>query len=183
MHVAGGADRFPVLFAQLDYFLVQPNQVVVGPDFGILDLALQKDVVAQRLDLEIIVKFLRLGKTLAEFIRGDLLGVFLQHEVEKLARHAGAAYDQAFPVLLEDIPGDKRMGVEIFRMGYRDQIVNVVQPFPVLGVKNDVIGVGLDVGGVLLAEPSGVLALEALLQFLGRNVDKIAFHAEQKPYA
>ena len=183
MHVAGGADRFPVLLAQLDDFFVQPDEVVVGPDFGILDLALQKDVVAQRLDLEIIVKFLRLGKTLVEFIRGDLLGVFLQHEVEKLARHTGAAYYKPFPILLKHVSGNKRMTVEIFRVGNRNEIVNVVQSFPVLGVKNDVVGVGLDVGGVLLAEPSGILALEALLQFLGRNVAKISLNAEEKPDA
>ena len=105
VHVARGDNRLAELFAQADDRAVEFTQL-----FLILDLAIadHKRVVADRLDLQVIVKF----RDAAQLRPGRAV----EHGAEQLARLAGAAKQEPFAVLHERAFEDARLFEERFQV-------------------------------------------------------------------
>lgn len=65
----------------------------------------------------------------------------IRHRPEQLARFAGRADDQSLPVRHQLCLGDDGIALEVFQVGRRHQLIQVLQPQLVLGQNNDVLGV------------------------------------------
>ena len=137
MHVAGGADGLAQLLAQAD-----DGAVVVLQFLVVLRLALadQEAVVAQRLDLEIVVE------------RRDALELvpvlMVAHGLEQLPRLAGGADDQPFAVRDQLAFGDGGIALEIFEIRRGNELIEVFESRFVPRDQNDVLGIA--VGAVAL---------------------------------
>ena len=129
MRVAGGNDRLAELFAQRDDPAVEIAQPLVVRDLALGD---QEAVVADRLDLEVIVE------------RGDALDLVLrlpvQHGAEQLARLARRADDEAVAVLLQHGLRDAGIAAVILQIAHRDETIQVLQPDEVFDQDNLMVG-------------------------------------------
>ena len=135
MHVAGGDHGFPELFPELHHPLVQRDQIFLGVDIPQSLRFDHKPVVADRLDLQIVIKLHNAG---------DLfVALSVEHGTKQLPRLAGAAQDQTFPVLLDQTLWDQWSLVKIFQMGLGYQLVEVDAPRLVLCQYDNVVGMKL----------------------------------------
>ena len=129
MHIAGGADRLVKLPAQLHDGTVEVPQLLLGTGLAVLQ---HEEVVAQRLDLQIVVE------------RGDTLELLpvlvLHHRPEQLSGLTGGADDKALPVGRQLGLGDNGETAEILQVGKGHELVKMLQSQLVLGQKDDVLG-------------------------------------------
>ena len=129
MRIAGRHNGLAELFAELDHLAVEVAQSLV---IAHLALGNEKAVVADRLDLEIVVKVCN--------ILNILLRASVEDRTEKLARLAGGTDDQSLAVLLQKCLGDTRIALVVFQIAVRDQAVQVFQSRLVLDKQDLVIG-------------------------------------------
>ena len=128
VHVRGGDDRLAELLAE-----PVDRAVVVLEDRGVADGAVvdQKGVVADGLDLEVVVE------------RGDLfelLAARARHDrAVELAHAAGRADEDALAVLQEQAFGHGGHAVEVFEVGLADHLVQVFQARAVLDQQDHVV--------------------------------------------
>ena len=132
MDIAGGTDG-------LTQFLTQTNDntVELAQLFLRLHLALSqhKLVVAQRLDLQIIVE----GRNTLQFF--PIL--MLRHRLEQFARLTGRADDQTLSVLHQLRFGNDGESLEVFQVGRRNQLIQVLQTQLILRQYDDMLGLAL----------------------------------------
>ena len=131
MDVAGGDNGLIQLPAQL-----QDGAVIILQYRLVLDPAVfhQKTVVADGLDLQIVVKLCDLFQLF--FLRA------VHHRAVQLAHAAGGADEQSLPVLQKQAFGDGGAAVEIFQVGLGDHLIQVFQSRPVFGQHDHVVGLG-----------------------------------------
>src|SRR5690606_17938302 len=91
----------------------------------------QEAVVAQRLDLQVIVK--------AGDVQQALARLSFENGLEQLARLARGADNEALAALFDFGPGNPRMAVEMVQVGQRHQLVQVPQARLVGGQDDDVV--------------------------------------------
>ena len=129
MHVACGAHRLAQLLAQPDDGAVELPQLLLRLHVAV---AQHEHVVADGLYLQIVVE------------RRDALQLrpvlVVGHGPEQLARLAGRADDEPLPVGRQLRLGDGGHALEVFQIGRRDQLVQMLQPQLVLGQNDDVLG-------------------------------------------
>ena len=133
MHVAGGAHRLAQLLPQPDDGAVEIPQLLLRLD---IPLAKHEHVVADGLDLQIVVE-----RRDALQLRPVLAAV--SHGAEQLARLAGRADDEPLPMGRQLRLGNDGHALEIFQIGRRDQLVQVLQAQLVLGQNDDVLGMAV----------------------------------------
>ena len=127
MHVARGHYRDIQFFAKFDNFPVQVPQFFLG---GSLSVPQHEGVIADGLNLQVVVE----GRNLL-----DPFMVFpVHHSPEQFTCLAGAAQDQALPVLLDHVPGHMRHTLEIVQVADGYQPVQVHQAGPVLRQQDNV---------------------------------------------
>ena len=130
--VAGRDDRFVQVFADPDNRLVELHQLGAAlrlPRFQ------HKFVVADRLDLEVVVKagdFTQLLERLA-----------VDDRPEELPRLAGGTDQQPFPVLHDLALGGAGAAVEVFDVGAGNQFIEVFEPDAVFDQQDLVVGLQL----------------------------------------
>ena len=154
--VAGGHHRLVQLFANAhNGAVVLPQALHVG-----VAVAHHEHVVAQGLDFQVVV----VGGDFAQVVEG----LPLHHGPEQLAGLAGAAHQQALPVLVQQALGGAGIAVEVVEMSLGDEAVQVFQARVVLHQQNHVVGpqllgVAAGQGAVYLVHPVDVVVmLEAL---------------------
>ena len=138
--VTSGADRLAQLLSQLDDGTVELPQLlfVLYPAFS-----QQKGVVAQGLDLQVVVKSCDAFK-----LRPIL--IFL-HRLEQLSRFAGCADNQSLTVSSQLILWNQREPLEILQVGHGDKLVEIFQAHLIFCQQDNVFGVpvGLPPGAQL----------------------------------
>ena len=156
MDVAGGHHRLVQLLANAhNGAVVLPQALHVG-----VAVAHHEHVVAQGLDFQVVV----VGGDFAQVVEG----LPLHHGPEQLAGLAGAAHQQALPVLVQQALGGAGIAVEVVEMSLGDEAVQVFQARVVLHQQNHVVGpqllgVAAGQGAVYLIHPVDVVVmLEAL---------------------
>jgi hypothetical protein len=131
MHVAGGYDRLAQPLSGGDYAAVIVLQHGLVLDGAVIH---QKAVVAQGLDLKIVVK------------RGDLVYLLValaaHHRAVKLAHAAGGADDYALPVLYQQALGYSRRLVKIVQIRLGHHLVEIFKAGAVFHQQNHVSGAG-----------------------------------------
>ena len=129
--VARRDDHFAELLAQ-----VQDRAVIVLQHGLVLDHAVfhQKAVVADRLDLQIVVKRRDLFQL--------LVACALHDGAVQLAHAAGRADEDALAVLDQQALRDRGDAVEILQIALRDHLVEVLQTLAVQNQQDHVIGLG-----------------------------------------
>ena len=151
MHIARGAHGNVHFIAQPQNFSIQFAQTLVVRHRA---FALQKFVIADRLDFQIIIEF-------RDPFQRALIAPF-QHGAEQFARFARAAHDQALAILRNQAARDARRAIEIVQMPFADQAIQVLHALLALRQQDDMVGalarIGL-VGGVQIAQRVDVLLL------------------------
>ena len=129
MHIPGGANGLVKLRAQANNGAVEVPQLLLVPG---LAAAQHEGVVAQGLDLQIVVK------------GGDALQLVpvlvVHHRPEQLPGLAGGSDDEPLPVGRQLRLGDDGKALEIFQVGGRHQLIQVLEPQLVFSQNNNVLG-------------------------------------------
>ena len=131
MHIACRDDRLAELFAQVQDRSVIVLQYAHIPYGAVVD---EETVVADRLDLEVVVK----GSDLFQF----LLARTFHDRAVQLAHTAGGADEDALAVLDQQALGDDRVAVEILEVGLGHHLVEVLQSLAVLHKQDHMVGLG-----------------------------------------
>ena len=131
MDVAGGDNGLIQLPAQL-----QDGAVIILQYRLVLDPAVfhQKTVVADGLDLQIVVKLCDLFQLF--FLRA------VHHRAVQLAHAAGGADEQSLPVLQKQALGDGGAAVEVLEIGLGDHFIQVFQTRPVFHQQDHMVALG-----------------------------------------
>ena len=147
MDVARRDEHFSKFLRQLRHLEIDAPQILVILDMREFVASHEELIVADGLNLKVVVKARNFQKLLFRLLRDD--------GADQLARFAGRADDDILAVFLNDVLGKARLTMQIFQMRQRHHLIEIAQAVQVLCQKNDMIRVFL---------------LKILL-------DKIAFHA------
>ena len=127
MDVAGGADRFPQLSAQLYNGAVQvPQPLLVGN----LSFFQQEGIVADGLDLQKVIP----GGDSAQLTPV----LVVQHGPEQLSRRTGTTHNQPLPVGVDEAFGYDGIAGKVLQVGQGDQLVEIAQTSLVFRQQNHV---------------------------------------------
>ena len=126
--IACGAHRFAKFLAQADNGAVELPQFLLRLHLAVAE---HKGVVAQGLDLQIVVE------------RGNALQLcpvlMISDGTEQLARFAGRADNETLAVLHQFRLGDGGHAVEILQIGHGDQLIEVLQAQLILRQKDNML--------------------------------------------
>ena len=125
MHIPCGYHGLAQFFPETDNNTVKVLQVLHGAHFP---LTQHKHVVADRLDLQIIIK----RSDALEFVPAFML----DHRLKQFARFAGGANDQTFAPFYQLCFWNNWLPLEIFEIRQGNQLVHIVHAQLVLG-QND----------------------------------------------
>ena len=135
MHVSRRADRLSELLAEGDDLAVQISEVFVRLNVIIAVFPLEVGIVADGLDLQVIIEGDDAGKLLVRYAPEDC--------VEQLAFGARRADDEVLPVFLQKGLRDARISAEILQVGIGNDAVQLAPPGLVPDEDADVVVVHL----------------------------------------
>ena len=132
MHITGGKNRFVQLFSQFHNLPIQILQIFLGLDIFPVLFPDHKCIVADRLDLQIVIKVRNTNYFLLCFS--------LQNCLEQLSCFTGRSQNQSLPILLYSTLRDTRSSVVILKVRPRHQTVQINSSNLILCQNNGMIG-------------------------------------------